>query len=140
MNYNIIETSEEIRVEVRIKRGHREKMSANTDKVMKHLSEKGIIYFDCLQESYVNNRHSKYSGVWIFRKSKKEKDIINEEWDNLLSNKEVQEPSPPNEIISINVKKVVDSSNTNVIKSRSSSNKKTKTRRKRKSTRRVANK
>ena len=131
MNYNINETDNQIEVKVSVPRDIKNKVVVDTAKIKQHLSENNISFHGCVQESLINNRHSKWSGTWVFSKNDRPVTTIEE----LEVFSDFLEKSFPS-----NLKKEVDKPNTSVVKSRSSSNKKTKTRRKRKSTRRVTNK
>ena len=99
MNYNINETDEQIEVKVSVPRDVKNKVVINTAKVKDYLSENNISFYDCVQESSINNRHSKWSGVWIFSKKRPTKPI----------QKPVEE----------NVENVVDNDSANMIQSRS---------------------
>ena len=99
MNYNINETDEQIEVKVSVPRDVKNKVVINTAKVKDYLSENNISFYDCVQESSINNRHSKWSGVWIFSKKRPTKSF----------QKPVEE----------NVENVVDNDSANMIQSRS---------------------
>jgi hypothetical protein len=99
MNYNINETDEQVEVKVSVPRDVKNKVVINTAKVKDYLSENNISFYDCVQESSINNRHSKWSGVWIFSKKRPTKPI----------QKPVEE----------NVENVVDNDSANMIQSRS---------------------
>tara|TARA_S200002703_G_C3739826_1_gene227503 strand:- start:447 stop:815 length:369 start_codon:yes stop_codon:yes gene_type:complete len=99
MNYDINETDEQVEVKVSVPRDVKNKVVINTAKVKDYLSENNISFYDCVQESSINNRHSKWSGVWIFSKKRPTKPI----------QKPVEE----------NVENVVDNDSANMIQSRS---------------------
>ena len=99
MNYKINETDDQVEVKVSVPRDVKNKVIINTEKVKEYLSENNISFYNCIQESLINNRHSKWSGTWIFSKKQPKKTI----------QKPVEE----------NVENVVDSDSTNMIQSRS---------------------
>lgn len=103
MNYNINETDNQIEVKISVPRDVKDKVVVNTAKVKEYLSENDISFYDCVQESSINNRHSKWSGTWIFSKRRPIKSI----------QKQIEQP------IEEKVENVVDNDNANMIQSRS---------------------